>query len=939
MKTEKYNITGMTCAACQANITRCVSKLNGVTDVSVSLLSNQMSVTYDETALTSAQIEAAVDKIGYGAASMERTAYGGHTSGNSGAGCEPGAAGTDGRYPPGAGGSAPGGDFRSEWQSRKQRSEAAQKEMKHRLITSIVLLIPLMYVAMGHMLGLPVPSIFIGTDNALVNALTQLLITIPILLVNRHFYQTGFKALIRRAPNMDSLVAIGSSASFLYGIFSMFRMAYGFGHGDMAVVHQYAHELYFESAAMILTLVTVGKFLEARSKAKTSDALGKLVDLAPKIAVVVRGGVEQTIPAEQVLAGDIVVIRPGESIPVDGVILEGNGYVDQAAITGESIPVEKQAGDMVISASINKNGTFCFQASRVGGDTTLAQIIRLVDEAGNTKAPIARLADKVSGIFVPIVITIAVITAAVWLIAGKPFEFALSCAIAVLVISCPCALGLATPVAIMVGTGKAAEYGILIKSAQSLELLHSIDIVLDKTGTITSGHPSVTDVLVLDKSLDTRVFLAEAAAAETGSEHPLAEAVVEKAAAFGLTLPAASDFATVPGRGVTAQVNGHLYHAGNLAYVEEIGRQAPKEDEPDKESLLIQAQQKADELASQGKTPLFFVRDGRLAGIIAVADTIRETSRSAIQNFRKMGLHVVMLTGDNKRTAEAIRAELGIEEVISDVLPTEKEACIRSLQEKGRRVAMVGDGINDAPALTRADVGIAIGAGTDIAIDSADVVLMKDSLNDVVTAIDLSRSVVRNIRMNLFWAFFYNILGIPIAAGVLYPAFELRLSPMLGSAAMSLSSVCVVTNALRLRFFKDKRTGAAIGSDAKRVKTPDTNSGMTPDAKQVSPVMAAEVTTSVQDADMDILINGCDCQPDQKGQIVMKKVLVVEGMMCGHCKMHVEKALDAVDGVSGAVVSLENKTAEVTLSKDVADDVLTAAITEAGYTVLSCETK
>lgn len=880
MKTEKYNVTGMTCAACQANVTRCVSKLEGVADVNVSLLANQMTVSYDETKVGEDDIVQAVEKIGYGASSLERQTA-----------------------------SPSKGGFRSEWQARQDQALNGQKQMKRRLISSIVLLVPLMYIAMGGMMGLPVPWFFVGMENSLVNALAQLLLTIPVLFINRHFFQTGFKALWHRAPNMDSLVAIGSGASLVYGLFAMFRLAYGFGHGDMGLVHEYAHALYFESSAMILTLVTVGKYLEARSKSKTGDALGKLVDLAPKTAVVLRSGVEQTIPAEQVAAGDIVVIRPGEGIPVDGVVTEGHGYVDQAAITGESIPVEKGPGDSVISATINKNGTFQFRASKVGEDTTLSQIIRLVDEASNSKAPIARLADKVSGVFVPVVIAIAIVTAIVWLIAGMGFEFALSNAISVLVISCPCALGLATPVAIMVGTGKAAEMGILIKSAESLENLHNVDtIVLDKTGTITSGHPAVTDILPMDRSLTAEQFLAEAAAAELGSEHPLAQAVVERARQLGLSLPKAEAFEAVAGRGIHARVQGREYLAGNLAFLEENHLPATAEERS-------AARAAADQLAREGKTPLLFLRDGRLLGVIAVADTIRETSRAAIRRFSEMGLRVVMLTGDNKVTAEAIRKELGIEQAISDVLPTQKEAHIRALQEEGHKVAMVGDGINDAPALTRADIGIAIGAGTDIAIESADVVLMKDSLDDVAAAIELSRAVVRNIHMNLFWAFFYNVLGIPLAAGVLYPAFQLRLSPMIGSAAMSLSSVCVVTNALRLRFFKRKGT---------------------PIAEKSAPVLEA---SHIGIGNPAAPVEEVSQEPEnEKGSSEMKKVLIVDGMMCAHCQAHVQKALAAVEGVTEAVVDLESKKATVTLAQDVADQALMDAVTEAGYTPVSCET-
>lgn len=866
MKTEKYNVTGMTCAACQANVTRCVQKLDGVEDVNVSLLANQMTVSYDEHKLRPENIISAVEGAGYGASSMEKALE-------------------------------KDNGFRGEWQLRKKQAEDSRQSMKRRLIYSVVLLVPLMYIAMGSMLGLPVPGFFTGTQNALVSALAQLLLTVPIIFINRHFYQSGFKSLFHGAPNMDSLVAIGSGAALVYGLFAMFRMAYGFGHGDMELVHEYAHALYFESAAMILTLVTVGKYLEARSKAKTSDALDKLMDLAPKTAVVLRNGEEVTIPAEQVAAGDIVVIRPGEGIPVDGVVLEGHGYVDQAAITGESIPVEKNPGDTVISATINKNGSFQFQASKVGEDTTLSQIIRLVDEASNSKAPIARLADKVSGIFVPVVIGIAIVTAVVWMAVGEGFEFALSNAISVLVISCPCALGLATPVAIMVGTGKAAEMGILIKSAESLENLHNVDtIVLDKTGTITSGKPAVTDIVPLTAELNGEELLILAASAEMGSEHPLAQAIVDRAKAEKLPLIQAESFEAESGRGIRAKVDGKDILAGNAVFMEE-NRLLDGAD-------AGTASERARALAQEGKTPLIFAQDGKLIGIIAVADTIRESSRAAIKRFAKMGLKVVMLTGDNKVTAEAIRKELNINEAITDVLPTQKEAHIRALQEQGYKVAMVGDGINDAPALTRSDVGIAIGAGTDIAIESADVVLMKDSLNDVAAAIQLSRAVVRNIHMNLFWAFFYNILGIPLAAGVLFPVFGWRLSPMIGSAAMSLSSVCVVTNALRLRFFKDK--------------------DKIPDNEENDGTIEKQEAITADEA-------------EEKGEILMTKIIKVEGMMCAHCQAHVFKALSAVEGVQKVEVSLEDKQAVVTLAKDVADQLLMDAVTEAGYTPVSCE--
>ncbi len=871
MRTEKFSVTGMTCAACEANVTRSVKKLNGVSEVTVSLLANQMRVRFDENTVDTAEILRAVADAGYGAALL----------GQSKKQQESG--------------------FRGEWQRRQEEALQNQRGMKRRLVISIALLVPLMYVAMGEMLGLPVPAFLSGTENALISAFTQFLIALPVLFVNRKFFTSGFHALLKRAPNMDSLVSVGSGASMLYGIFAIYRMAHGFGHGDMQAVHQYAHSLYFESAAMILTLVTVGKYLEARSKSKTSDALGKLVNLAPKTAAVIRDGMEQIIPSEQVVAGDIVVIKPGQSIPVDGVVTEGYGYVDQAAITGESIPVEKGAGDTVISATINKNGTFRFRASRVGEDTTLARIIRLVDEAGSTKAPIARLADKISGVFVPVVMGIAVLAGAVWMFAGESFEFALNCAVSVLVISCPCALGLATPVAIMVGTGKAAEYGILIKSAESLENLHTVDtVVLDKTGTITSGHPAVTDIIVLASGVAEREFLAEAACAESGSEHPLAAAVVEKAKDEGILYDAPDRFEMVAGRGVRAEAAGKTILAGNAAFLREQGVSGVDSD----------AVRKAVErLAAAGKTPLLFARCGTVSGVIAVADTIRETSRAAIRQFQTMGLQVVMLTGDNRLTAQAIREELGIAEAISDVLPTDKEACVRALQEKGHKVAMVGDGVNDAPALMRADIGIAIGAGTDIAIDSADVVLMKDSLLDVATAIRLSRAVVRNIRMNLFWAFFYNVLGIPVAAGALYPAFKLLLSPMIGSAAMSLSSLCVVTNALRLRLFKDEGTEKSEQSPC---------GGRRPIAEEKDRDSFSEKT---------------------KGENNMKKTLTVEGMMCAHCEAHVKKALAAVEGVAEVTVDLQSKKATVTLTKDVSDKSLMDAVAEAGYTPVDCIAK
>lgn len=835
LKEKQFDVGGMTCAACQANVEKCVLKLDGVKKVDVSLLSNSMKVEYDENIVNENTISLAVENIGYSANVKGKQ---GEASG-----------------------------FKQEWEARQKRVEDEQNKAKLRLIYSLLLLIPLMLISMGPMIGIPILA---GEENAMISSMSQLLLATIILFIQNHFFIHGFKALMKKAPNMDSLVAIGSLASYIYGLYSVYRMAYGFGYGNMQVVHHAMHALYFESAAMIVTLVSVGKYLESRSKSKTTDALSKLVDLAPKSATVIRDGKEILVSSSEVLQGDIVVIKPGQKIPVDGKIVSGIGYVDQSTITGESIPVEKHPGDMVISATLNQNGSFKFEALKVGDDTTLAQIIRLVDEAGNSKAPIARLADKVSGVFVPIVIAIAIITAAVWLILGQSFEFALSNAISVLVISCPCALGLATPVAIMVGTGKAASQGILIKSAQSLETLHSIDtIVLDKTGTITSGRPSIQNIIKY-KSMSDDDFLSLAASIEQGSEHPLASAILNQAKQKHLELKKVEDFEAVGGKGVVAKVEGKTYFAGNSSFIKEKGISFKEKDVVD--------------LADEGKTPLIFASTSEIIGIIAVADTIRDSSKAAIQEFKQKGLHVVMLTGDNRRTANAVGKGLNIDEVISDVLPADKESVIRRLQDQNRKVMMVGDGINDAPALMRADVGVAIGKGTDIAIDSADIVLMKNSLLDVNTAIDLSVSVIRNIKMNLFWAFFYNFLGIPVAAGVFYPLFGWLLSPMLGSAAMSLSSVCVVTNALRLRFFEPKKI----------------------DIKE-------ETIIEKEDTKM------------------MKKTMIVDGMMCQNCVRHVKKALESIDGVVSVNVDLDSKTAEIEMKQEIDDKILLDAVKEEGY--------
>ena len=830
---------GMTCAACQSNVEKCVLKLEGVHTANVSLLSNSMKVDFDETKISQDAIASAIEAIGYKA----------YVQGKS---KEP-------------------SSFQSEWEKCQQKSILEQEETKKRLLFSLVLLIPLMLVSMGPMVGLPILT---GVENSMLSSITQLLLSLCVLIIQRHFFIRGFKAFFKKASNMDTLVAIGSLASFFYGLYAVYRMAYGFGHGRMDLVHEAMHSLYFESAAMIVTLVGVGKYLEARSKSKTTDALSKLVDLAPKMATILKDGKELLVPASSIVAHDLVLIRPGEKIPVDGIVKKGTGYVDQAAITGESIPVEKGIGDSVLTATINLNGSFHMEALKVGNDTMLSKIIQLVDEAGNSKAPIARIADRVSGIFVPIVLTISVVTAIVWLLLGKDVSFAFSNAIAVLVISCPCALGLATPVAIMVGTGKAAQMGILIKSAESLEELHRMDtIVLDKTGTITCGSPSVHEIY--STTYSEKEFLKLAASLEQGSQHPLGQAIVAKAKSEHLLMDPVDSFVSISGRGLRASLNNKQYLAGNLALMMEEGIDVP-----------LALREKMDAAARLGQTPLLFSEDQKIVGLISLADRVRNQSKDAIQAFKQRGLHVVMLTGDHEKTAQWIANEVGIDEVVSEVLPTDKEKVISNLKAKGRKVIMVGDGINDAPALVSADVGIAIGAGTDIALDSADVILLKDSLLDVVNAIDLSHKVIRNIRMNLFWAFFYNSLGIPVAAGVLYPFFGWQLSPMIGAAMMSLSSVCVVTNANALRFVK--------------------------------PTYIEEETRN-----------------EEKG---MTKEIKIEGMMCMHCVAHVEKALRAVAGIQDVQVNLENKKAIVTMKEEIADEILKNAIVEQGYEVRSIQT-
>lgn len=831
---KKYKVTGMTCSACSSRVEKCVGKLDGVNTVSVNLLTNSMQIDFDESKLTEEKIADSVTQAGYG---ME----------------------------------IPTGKS----DKKEEKEDIVEKNienMKKRTIWSFIFLIPLMYVAMGHMAGLPQPSFLRGDANAVSFALTQLLLCIPVLYINRAYFERGFRSLIHGAPNMDTLISVGSGASLIYGIFAIYRMGYGLGTQNMELVHRYLHDLYFESAVMILALINIGKYLEARSKGKTSEAIQKLMDLAPKTALVERNGQVVEIAAEDMLTGDILQVKPGSSIPADGVVIEGRTSVDEAAITGESMPVEKKEGDTVTAATLNKTGFIRMRAARVGQDTTFSQIIRLVEEASSSKAPIARMADKIAGIFVPTVMGIALLTGIVWLLMGAEFEFALSCAIAVLVISCPCALGLATPVAIMVGTGKGAENGILIKSGEALEITHNVQsVVLDKTGTITEGKPVVTDIISFGMSENK--ILEISAALEKKSEHPLAEAVLLKAK--GMELPNAENFAAIPGKGITAKIQGNIYYAGNQKLMQEQGISCEK------------ALSSMEKLSKEGKTPLILADEKQVFGIIGVADVVKPTSAKAIQELKKLGIQVIMLTGDNARTAKAIQKQLDIDTVIAEVLPQDKEREISRLQEEGKTVAMVGDGLNDAPALARADVGIAIGAGTDVAIESADIVLMKNDLQDVATAIELSKAVIRNIKENLFWAFFYNVCGIPLAAGVLYPVFGLKLSPMFGAAAMSLSSLFVVSNALRLRFFHSLKKGKTQPESIQEKK-------------------------------------------EEKNMYTMK----IEGMMCPHCQAAVTKALEALEGTK-AEVNLEKKEAYVETGLE--KEALKKAVEDAGYQVLSVE--
>ena len=844
---EQYIVTGMSCAACSSRVEKAVSKVPGVTSCSVSLLTNSMGV---EGTSSEQEIIKAVADAGYGASKKGEGTAKTQSSSVS--------AGED---------------------MLKDRTTPA---LKKRLIASLGFLIVLMYFSMGHMMwGWPVPGFM--KDNHVMMGLLQMLLTIAVMVINQKFFISGFKGLIHRAPNMDTLVALGSGASFVYSTYALFAMTDAQMHGDMDAVMSYMHDFYFESAAMILALITVGKMLEARSKGKTTDALKGLMKLAPKTAVVIRGEKEVQVSIEQVQKGDCFVVKPGENIPVDGEVIEGNSAVNESALTGESIPVDKAVGDKVSAATVNQSGYLKCRATRVGEDTTLSQIIQMVSDAAATKAPIAKIADRVSGVFVPMVITIAVLTIIVWLIAGQSIGFALSRGIAVLVISCPCALGLATPVAIMVGNGMGARNGIMFKTAVSLEETGKMQIVaLDKTGTITSGEPKVTDIIPA-AGVTEDTLLKCAYALENKSEHPLARAILENAKEENAGIEEVTGFQALPGNGLTAILDGHTLYGGNHTFISS------------KVSVDGDIQKKAEKLAEAGKTPLFFGNEDRLLGVIAVADVIKEDSPQAIKELQNMGIHVVMLTGDNERTAKAIGQQAGVDEVIAGVLPEGKEQVIRKLKEKGK-VAMVGDGINDAPALTRADMGIAIGAGTDVAIDAADVVLMKSRLSDVPAAIRMSRATLRNIHENLFWAFFYNIIGIPLAAGVWYPLFGWKLNPMFGAAAMSLSSFCVVSNALRLNLFKMYDASKDKKLKAKKEK-----------------------------------------KRSKKEDKTMKKIMHIEGMMCGHCEAAVKKALEALPQVDEAVVSHEAGTAELTLNAEIADDVLKKTVEDKDYTVTSME--
>ncbi len=958
MKTEKFNVTGMTCAACSAHVEKAVRGVAGVDSVSVNLLMNNMVASFQEPA-TAAAICQAVEKAGYGAAPVNAGSAAGNCSGQS---C-----------------SVNGKNRRAAAGGEDAFVDHETPKMRRRLIASLCLLLPLMYVSMGHLMwGWPVPEGLAGNPWAI--ALYQLLLTGLVMVINQKFFVNGFTGLLHRAPNMDTLVALGSAAAFVYSAAVMFRMGGAYGVGGTEMAMHCLHDMYFESAAMILTLITVGKMLEAYSKGKTTNAVKSLMDLAPKIAHVIRDGVEVTIDADEVAAGDTFVVKPGESIPVDGEVISGESAVDEAALTGESLPVDKGVGDRVSAATLNQNGALTCVATRVGGDTTLNQIIDMVENAVATKAPIAQVADRVSGVFVPVVITLALITGAVWLLAGAGIGKALSYAISVLVISCPCSLGLATPVAIMVGNGRGAGQGILFKNATALEQTGKTNfVVLDKTGTVTEGNPRVTDICPVD-GVSGEELLRVAASLEKKSEHPLARAICERAVEEGIVPAEAEEFKALPGWGVEGVLlrgfGGDAESAAAMCCVRDVGNvtaarsggvAAGETGVPalggkaallEERGLLSEEFRRLGEsMAEGGKTPLYFAAGGALLGMIAVADVVKPDSAQAVEELKNMGIHVIMLTGDNRRTAEAVRAQVGIDAVVADVLPGDKAAVIRRLSEYGK-VAMVGDGINDAPALTRADVGIAIGAGADVALDAADIVLVKSKLTDVSAAVRLSRQVLKNIHENLFWAFFYNCIGIPVAAGVLVPFTGLSLNPMFAAAAMSLSSFCVVTNALRLNLFsvrstaKDRKAhtvpmpklsddfantrqsgGRAEGRGEKgaEIYGADRGDGRREDGKKEEPRKGRKNGDESRRES-----NKENSQEERKENESMVKVLDVEGMMCGKCQAHVQKALEGIAGVTAVEVSLENKTASVTMENEIADETLTGAVVEAGYEVKGC---
>ena len=859
MSKVKLNVTGMSCAACSAHVEKALGKTEGVQQATVSLMTNSASVTFDENTVTPAQLIEAVEKSGYGASIVSDS---------------PKAQKKD---------------------AVKEAAQTQKKEIavqKHRLIVSGIFTVLLFYVCMGHMFSWPLPGFLLGDRNLMTLALSQFFLLLPILYLNFHYFQNGFARLFQRAPNMDSLIALGSAAATVYGSVQLFRLGYALADGNFHAGHTIAMDLYFESAGMILTLISLGKFLEARAKAKTSDAIGAMIALRPTTATVLQGESEVEVDTADLQKGDRIVVRAGSTIPVDGRLIDGGGSVDESALTGESMPVSKKPGDRVTGATVLKTGYLVFEATEVGEDTTLSQIIRLMEEAASTKAPIARMADKISGVFVPVVISIAVVAFIIWMLCGQGIPAALNAAISVLVISCPCALGLATPTSIMVGTGVGAKNGILIKSAEALETAHHIDtVVLDKTGTITEGHPAVTD-LVMAGAKDADTLLRIAASLEKQSEHPLAQAIIQEAEKRGLILLPVSKFETLPGLGIRGESGGRVLLAGNIRLMEQQAIQ------------LGDGAAEAERLAGQGKTPIFIAENGILSGIAAVADPVRTTSAEAIASLRKMGISVIMLTGDNRKTAEAIGNRLGLSQVIAEVLPQDKEAQVAALIQSGKKVAMVGDGINDAPALARADVGIAIGAGTDVAIESADVVLVKSDLRDVVKLVKLSHAVLRNIKQNLFWALCYNAIGIPIAAGALFPIWGIKLNPMFGAAAMSFSSVSVVTNALRLRFWK----------------APDS------EIQQSDTVNNTLTESRINLPKVEILSEKSD------GGNLMKKTINIYGMMCSHCTGRVEKALNEINGVH-ATVSLEDACAYVEVDENVTDEMLADAVSHAGYEV------